>query len=62
LLVWITDVDSMGFETAQGLVLINGFYWDRDDETRAMSKRFFAEMRRMRTWAMPPTIPRPCTI
>ena len=26
LLVWISDVDSMGLETAQGLVLTNGFY------------------------------------
>jgi branched-chain amino acid transport system substrate-binding protein len=47
LLVWITDVDSMGLETAQGLVLTNGFYWDRDEETRAFSKRFFARMKRM---------------
>jgi branched-chain amino acid transport system substrate-binding protein len=47
LLVWITDVHSMGLETAQGLVLTNGFYWDRDDETRAFSKRFFAKMGRM---------------
>lgn len=47
LLVWITDVDSMGLETAQGLVLTNGFYWDRDEETRAFSKRFFAKMKRM---------------
>lgn len=38
LLVWITDVDSMGLAAAQGLVLTNGFYWDRDEETRAFSK------------------------
>ncbi|EGP08226.1 leucine-, isoleucine-, valine-, threonine-, and alanine-binding protein [Bradyrhizobiaceae bacterium SG-6C] len=47
LLVWITDIDSMGLKTAQGLVLTNGFYWDRDEETRAFSKRFFAKMKRM---------------
>lgn len=47
LLVWITDVHSMGLETAQGLVLTNGFYWDRDDATRAFSKQFFARMGRM---------------
>lgn len=41
LLVWITDVKSLGLETAQGLVLTNAFYWDRDDETRAWAKRFF---------------------
>lgn len=47
LLVWITDIDSMGLQTAQGLVLTNGFYWDRDEETRAFSKRFFEKMKRM---------------
>jgi branched-chain amino acid transport system substrate-binding protein len=41
LLVWITDVKSLGLQAAQGLVLTNAFYWDRDDETRAWSKRFF---------------------
>ena len=47
LLVWITDVEAMGLDTAQGLVLTDAFYWDRDDETRAFSKRFFARMKRM---------------
>jgi branched-chain amino acid transport system substrate-binding protein len=47
LLVWITDVHALGLETAQGLVLTNGFYWDRDDETRAFAKRFFAKLGRM---------------
>jgi branched-chain amino acid transport system substrate-binding protein len=49
LLVWITDVDAMGLEIAQGLTLTNGFYWDRDEETRAWSKRFFALAKRMPT-------------
>jgi branched-chain amino acid transport system substrate-binding protein len=47
LLVWITDVKTLGLETAQGLVLTNAFYWDRDDETRAWSRRFFERMKRM---------------
>ncbi|BAT61504.1 hypothetical protein GJW-30_1_04061 [Variibacter gotjawalensis] len=47
LLVWITDIEALGLENAQGLVLTNGFYWDRDDETRAWSKRFFERMKRM---------------
>ncbi|MEW6768390.1 MAG: ABC transporter substrate-binding protein [Pseudomonadota bacterium] len=47
LLVWVTDIDSMGLQTAQGLVLTNGFYWDRDEETRAFSKKFFEKMKRM---------------
>src|SRR3954462_3865382 len=47
LLVWITDIKSMGLYLAQGLVLTNAFYWDRDDETRAWSKRFYDRMNRM---------------
>src|SRR3954469_11550294 len=47
LLVWITDIKELGLETAQGLVLTNAFYWDRDQETRAWSKRFFDRMKRM---------------
>jgi branched-chain amino acid transport system substrate-binding protein len=47
LLVWITDIKSLGLETAQGLVLTNAFYWDRDGETRAWSKRFYDRMKRM---------------
>ena len=40
LLVWDTDVHSLGLETAQGMILTNAFYWDRDDETRAFAKKF----------------------
>ena len=47
LLVWITDVKSLGLAAAQGLVLTNAFYWDRDDDTRAWSKRFYERMKRM---------------
>ncbi len=49
LLVWLTDVDAMGLDIAQGLTLTNGFYWDRDDETRKWSKRFFDRTKRMPT-------------
>src|SRR5919201_3236015 len=40
LLVFITDIDSIGLETAQSLLLSEAFYWDLNDETRAFSKRF----------------------
>lgn len=46
LLVWDTDVHALGLDTAQGMILTNGFYWDRDDETRAFSTRFEAKMGR----------------
>ena len=47
LLVWITDIKSLGLQVAQGLILTNAFYWDRDDETRAWSKRFSERMKRV---------------
>lgn len=40
LLMFITDVHSLGLETAEGLYLTTGFYWDRDDATRAFAERF----------------------
>ncbi len=42
LLVFLTDVEGMGLQTAQGLLLTEAFYWDLDDSTRAWSKRFAA--------------------
>ena len=39
LLVFISDVHALGLKTAQGIVVSNTFYWDRDDRTRAFSKR-----------------------
>jgi len=42
LLVFITDVHSLGLATAQGLVLTESFYWDLNDGTRAWSKQFAA--------------------
>ncbi|RDJ25148.1 ABC transporter permease [Bosea caraganae] len=40
LLVFITDVNALGLQTAQGLVLTESFYWDTNDQTRAWSDRF----------------------
>jgi branched-chain amino acid transport system substrate-binding protein len=40
LLVFITDVNAMGLETAQGLLVTSAFYWDQNDGTRAFAKRF----------------------
>jgi branched-chain amino acid transport system substrate-binding protein len=40
LLVFITDVNALGLETAQGLVLTESFYWDLNDGTREWSQRF----------------------
>lgn len=40
LLVWLTDTHSLGLQAAQGMILTNAFYWDRDEETRAFAARF----------------------
>ncbi|MGO8954459.1 MAG: ABC transporter substrate-binding protein [Rhodomicrobium sp.] len=46
LLVFITDVHSLGLKTAQGLVLTSPFYWDLNSGTRAFSDRFMKAMNR----------------
>jgi branched-chain amino acid transport system substrate-binding protein len=51
LLVFITDIHSIGLKNAQGLKFVTGFYWDRDAETRAWSKRFFPRHGAMPTQA-----------
>ena len=51
LLMFISDVHSMGLRSAQGLKFVTGFYWDRDEESRAWSKRFFDRQGRMPTMA-----------
>ena len=50
LLLFITDVNALGLDVAQGLQFTETFYWDLNDGTRAFSKRF-AE--RMKNHAMP---------
>ncbi|KCV81353.1 ABC-type branched-chain amino acid transport systems, periplasmic component [Actibacterium atlanticum] len=40
LLVFLTNVKSIGQEVAQGLQMTVSFYWDMDDETRAWSAKF----------------------
>lgn len=40
LLIFISDIHSLGLDTAQGLYATTAFYWDRDDASRKWSKRF----------------------
>src|SRR6202167_1324389 len=46
LLAFISDIHSLGLQTAQGLYLTTGWYWDLNEDTRAFGKRFFAKMKR----------------
>jgi branched-chain amino acid transport system substrate-binding protein len=52
LLVFVMDVDSLGLNTAQGLLLTESYYWDQNDDTRAFAKRFEAAYN-----GKPPTSP-----
>jgi branched-chain amino acid transport system substrate-binding protein len=49
LLFDVTDANSLGLETAQGMIVAAGFYWDLDAETRAFSNRFMQRTKRMPT-------------
>jgi len=51
LLVFISDVHSIGLKAAQGLKFVTAFYWDRDADSRAWSKRFFSRRGAMPTQA-----------
>ncbi|MGY3449581.1 ABC transporter substrate-binding protein [Bradyrhizobium sp. USDA 4353] len=47
LLMTLAEVNGLGLEAAQGLVLTEGFYWDHDDKSRAFSERFMKRTGRM---------------
>lgn len=49
LLFFISDVHALGLDTAQGILLTTGFYWDMDDDTRAWSQKFFDKTGKMPT-------------
>ena len=40
LLAFLSDIHAIGLDTAQGLFLTTGWYWDLNDKTRAFGKRF----------------------
>lgn len=43
----LMDIHAIGLASSQGLMLVEGFYWNRNDESRAWSERFFKERNRM---------------
>ena len=49
LLMFISDVHSLGLKVTQSMYLTEGFYWNLNDDTRAWSKRFFEQHKRMPT-------------
>ena len=49
IVMFISDIHSLGLKLAQGLIITEAFYWDLNDKTRAFGKRFFERMKRMPT-------------
>jgi branched-chain amino acid transport system substrate-binding protein len=49
LLVFITDVHSLGLKMTQGMYFTDGWYWDRNEETRKWGRRYFDKMKKMPT-------------
>ncbi len=47
MLVFDTDVKALGLKVAQGLKFTTGYYWDRDDASRAFGKKYFAKTNAM---------------
>ena len=47
LLMFINDVHSLGLKTTQGMYLTDSWYWNRDAESRAWSRKFFEKIKRM---------------
>jgi branched-chain amino acid transport system substrate-binding protein len=48
---FLTDVHSLGLPVAQGLTFVTGYYWDRDEHTRAFAEKFYKRHRAMPTMA-----------
>ncbi|MGF6528741.1 ABC transporter substrate-binding protein [Variovorax sp. PvP013] len=49
LLVFVTDVHSLGLKTTEGLLLTTSWDWNLDEKTRAFGRRFFEKTKRMPT-------------
>jgi branched-chain amino acid transport system substrate-binding protein len=47
MMMFITDVHSMGLRQTQGMYLTSAWYWDMNDKARAFGKRYYAKMKRM---------------
>jgi branched-chain amino acid transport system substrate-binding protein len=47
LLMFINDIHSLGLKTTQGMYLTDSWYWNRDADTRAWSRKFFEKIKRM---------------
>ena len=47
LLMFINDIHSLGLNATQGMYLTDSWYWNKDADARAWSRKFFEKMKRM---------------
>jgi len=47
LLLFLSDIDALGLQAAQGSLFTTSFYWDADEESRNWSTKYFSRMKRM---------------
>jgi branched-chain amino acid transport system substrate-binding protein len=46
-ITYLSDVNALGLPIAHGLVFMQSWYWNLNDQTRAFAKRFFERTKRM---------------
>ena len=49
LLVFLTDIHSLGLKNTEGLLHTTSWYWDMNEESRKFANKFFAKTKRMPT-------------
>ena len=49
LLVFLSDVHSLGLEAAQNMYVTEAWYWDLNEESRAWAKKFYEKFKKMPT-------------
>ena len=47
MLMFINDIHTLGLNKTQGMNLVEAFYWNRDEKTRAWSRRYFEQRKQM---------------
>ena len=49
LLVFLSDIHSLGLKNTEGLLHTTSWYWDKDDDSRKFANQYLAKMKRMPT-------------
>ncbi|MBB1092042.1 ABC transporter substrate-binding protein [Rhodopseudomonas palustris] len=49
IVMFISDIHSLGLKMANGLIITEAYYWDLNDRTRAFGNKYFERMKRMPT-------------